>query len=310
MKTATFPECVDTYLEHLRHHRRLSPHTLRSYGADLKDLLAFAEKDGLSGPEAMTHLKVRKYMARLRGQGLKPASVRRKSSAIKGLFQFLIQEEHLATSPFTAIRSPRREERLPRCLTREEVKRLLEMPEKDFHSPRDFAARRDRAILEMLYGGGLRVGELVALNLWDVDTAQGIARVLGKGRKERLAPVGRFAMQALADYLPHRARVLQPASVESPLFVSQKGPRAGTRLTDRAVRRLFTRYSLQAGLPTHHSPHVLRHSFATHLLENGADIRLVQELLGHRNLSTTQVYTHLATERLRSVYEKAHPRAR
>jgi len=297
--------CIDHYLEYLRHQRRVSLHTLRGYGADLQDLLAFAAHEGLASPASITHLKIRKYLSELRSRGLKASSIRRKTSAVKGLFRFLIHEQVLRSSPFTAVRSPRAGERLPHHLSRREVKRLLETP-----AGADFASCRDRAILEVLYGGGLRVGELVALDTWDLDLREGIARVLGKGRKERLAPLGRFAVNALREYLPHRAARVQPGDGEDPLFISHRGPRAGTRLTDRAVRLLFAHHLEAAGLPARYSPHALRHSFATHLLENGADLRLVQELLGHKNLSTTQVYTHLATGQLRKVYERAHPRAR
>ncbi|MBN2490776.1 MAG: tyrosine recombinase XerC [Planctomycetes bacterium] len=296
--------CVDAYLDHLRHQRRVSSHTLRGYGTDLRELLEFAEEERLGHPAAMSHLKVRKYLARLRGRGLKATSIRRKTSAVRGLFHFLIQERIVETSPFSAVRSPRTPERLPRCLTRADVKQLLDAP-----AGAGFAATRDRAILEMLYGGGLRVGELVALDVWDVDLREGIARVKGKGRKERLAPLGRFAVKALDVYLALRRPHLRGSGQSDPLFVSEKGPRAGTRLTDRGVRRLFARHLAAAGLPADFSPHALRHSFATHLLENGADIRLVQELLGHRSLATTQVYTHLAAEQLRRIYERAHPRA-
>lgn len=300
-----FSGCIDAYLEYLRHQRKLSSHTLRGYGADLRDLLDFADEESLAAPAAMTHLKVRKYLARLRARGLAPTSIRRKTSALKGLFQFLIQEQVIEGSPFTAIRSPRTGDRLPHCLTREAVKQLLEAPQGDAVKP-----ARDRAILEMLYGGGLRVGELVALDRFDVNLRQGVARVAGKGRKERIAPLGRFSVQAIRDYLPLRDQVIDKRGAGDPLFVGLRGPHAGTRLTARAVRHLFAAYIAALGLPARLSPHALRHSFATHLLENGADIRLVQELLGHRNLATTQIYTHLAAEHLRKVYEKAHPRAK
>lgn len=300
-----FSTCIDAFLEHLRHQRKLSPHTLRGYGGDLRDLLEFADEEGLAHPAAMTHVKVRKYLARLRGRGLASTSVRRKTSAVKGLFQFLIHEQVVEGSPFTAIRSPRMGERLPHHLTRESVKLLLEAPAGGEAKP-----VRDRAILEALYGGGLRVGELVALDRHDVNLRQGVARVQGKGRKERLAPLGRFAVKAIQEWLPRRAEVLDTHDREDPLFVGLRGPRKGTRLTSRAVRSLFAAYIAALGLPSRLSPHALRHSFATHLLENGADIRLVQELLGHKNLATTQVYTHLAAEHLRKVYEKAHPRAK
>ena len=253
----------------------------------------------------MNHVKVRKYLSRLRSRGLKATSIRRKTSAIRGLFQFLVQERVVSASPFTAIRSPRIGERLPHALHPTEIKKLLEAP-----TGSGFPACRDRAILEILYGGGLRVGELVALDLHDVDLRQGIVRVLGKGRKERLSPLGRFAVQALKEYLPHRTRHARLRGDDDPLFISHRGPRAGTRLTDRGVRRIFSGYLKATGLPARFSPHALRHSFATHMLEAGADIRLVQELLGHKNLSPTPIYTHIASEHQKKVYEKAHPLAR
>lgn len=300
--TTDLADQVEAYLDHLRHQRRMSEHTLRAYGGDLADLLSFADDEGVRRAADLNYVKVRRFLSEQRARGLKPTSIRRRTSAVRGLFQFLIKNGRLEASPFTAIRSPKVAKELPRHLPADTVGRLLAAP-----TGTDFIAHRDRAILEVLYGGGLRVGELTALDVFDVDLDEGIARVKGKGNRERLAPLGRFAVAAVRDYLPHRA-ARRP--LDDAMFLSAKGPRPNTRLTSRGVRRLFSQYAAICGLPPELSPHALRHSFATHLLENGADLRLVQELLGHKNLSTTQIYTHLAAEKLWEVYEKAHPRAK
>lgn len=296
---------VDRFLDHLRLERRLSANTIRNYAVDLAELTRFAADDAIVAPGDFTHVKVRRFLAAQRTRGLEPATVRRRTSAVRGLFRYLVDTGALDASPFTAVRSPRRERRLPRALEQDQVDALLVAPAGD-----GFVAHRDRAILEVLYGGGLRVGEAVQLDTSDVDLDHGVARVLGKGNKERIAPLGRFAVAAIRDYLPHRRRRARATGDRDPLFVSDRGPRAGTRLTERGIRRLFANHASACGLPPDASPHALRHSFATHLLDNGADLRLVQELLGHASLSTTQVYTHVAARRMREVYEKAHPRAR
>ncbi len=263
---------------------------------------------------------VRAYLALLRNSGYSKATIARKLAALRSLYKFLLRCGHVATSPVAVIRTPKQDRRLPACLDESQVRSLLEAPAAAIRSnpqrgPGPSAlermlAARDRAILETIYSAGLRIGELVGLNAEDLDEFGGTLRVRGKGKKERLGPLGSLAAEAVGEYLRLRGQALLPPRSSSggaePLFVNKYG----TRLTARSVRRMLDKYIRQAGLPGHVTPHTLRHSFATHMLNRGADLRSVQELLGHKSLSTTQIYTHLTTARLKAVYEKAHPLAR
>lgn len=285
MKTAKW---IDRFLDRLT--QSSSEHTVRAYRADLGELAAFLKEEELS-LAALNRRHLRAFLARLKKRGLKASSIARRMAAIRSFFRFLVREGALKTDPSGALRTPRNQRPLPLHLGEDEVARLIDAAQ----------TGRDRAILETLYGGGLRVSELVGLDRDDLDLRAGIARVRGKGRKERLAPLGGSAVRALQAWL------LEPRGDGDPRAVFLN--RRGTRLSSRSVARLLDTAVQEAGLDPRTSPHTLRHSFATHLLDRGADLREVQELLGHQNIATTQIYTHVSLERLKQVYESAHPRA-
>ncbi len=279
-----------------------SPHTMDAYRRDLGDFAAFAADRGVTAPDKVTSVLVRAWMRALRERGLAPATVARRLSAVRSLFEHLLQRERVALNPARSVRTPRRGRRLPGVLDPEDVDALLDAP-----PTQGFMGLRDRAILEVLYSAGLRVAEAVGLDTSDIDDLGGTVRVMGKGAKERLGHLGGPAARALEAWMPARAsRLHRLDSTERALFIGSRG----TRLTTRSVRRMTDKQARAAGLSQHVTPHMLRHSFATHMLRNGADLRIVQEMLGHANLSTTQVYTHVDLEHLREVYAKAHPRAR
>ncbi|MBI4313470.1 MAG: tyrosine recombinase XerC [Candidatus Omnitrophica bacterium] len=291
--------CIGKFLTYLQVERNASDHTLRSYGHDLQGLAdsaahAFKEKQV---PWAKVDLLIlRQWAAGLRSSGKAKSSVARQTAAARSFFKFLTREGIVSSNPAAGLISPKRDKKLPVFLGVADVAKLLEAPDSS-----DPAGARDRAILELLYSTGMRVGELVGLRIQDVDLIGGVAKVAGKGKKERMVPIGNPALKALHRYIEPRPK----PSPSSPIFLNP----AGRRLTDRSVRRILSKYLLKAALQEKVSPHTLRHSFATHLLDRGADLRSVQELLGHASLSTTQVYTHVTTERLKSVYDKTHPRA-
>ena len=291
---------VEQFIRRLEVERHYSEHTLRAYAADLRMFEEFLRGRRQSISEA-TVRDVRGFMATLRTRGLSRSTIARKVSAVRSLYRYLFREGITQTNPMMVLRTPRREQRLPRFLTVSEMERLLSAPDTTA-----WAGARDRAMLETLYGGGLRVSELVGLEHEDLDLRRGLAHLRGKGKKERLAPLGRCAVQALRRYCNLKKATNLPRKDPSAVFINAVD---GRRLTTRSVRRILRRHLLQAGLNGNLSPHALRHSFATHLLQNGADLRSVQELLGHAHLSTTQVYTHLTTENLKATYSRAHPRA-
>ncbi len=285
---------LDKFLIYLNVERNASPHTLVNYTHDLTALRRFL------GPAvewpSVDLLTLRRYVADLRTRGAAKSSTARHIATIRSFFRFLCREGYLPANPAAALIAPKRDRKLPVFLGVPDITKLLEAP-----SGTDLASRRDRAILELLYSTGMRVSELVALRLQDVDLLGGVAKAAGKGKKERLVPIGAPASQALERYLEARGGT-HPAG---PVFLNL----SGGRLTDRSVRRVLMKYLRQVAIQQRVSPHTLRHSFATHLLDRGADLRAVQELLGHATLSTTQIYTHVSTERLKAVYDKAHPRA-
>jgi integrase/recombinase XerC len=301
---------IQRYLEHLQGERDLSPHTLRAYEGDLLRFLDFLARDFLGKePEAVTPeevdpLAVRSFLAALTRQGLGKRSQGRALSAVRSLFRFACREGTLEANPAQAVRTPKYPKKLPRHLRPGEVENLIEAPAAG-DGP---LALRDRAILELLYATGLRVGELVSLDWGMIDLAARVLRVMGKGRKERMVPFGRPAAEALRSWLAvwDEVRAPQALADDEPAFLSGRGG----RLSDRSVRHMIDKWVAGAALPPGVHPHTLRHTFATHLLENGADLRTIQELLGHSSLSTTQKYTHLEVERLLAVYRDAHPRAR
>ena len=291
---------VQQFIRRLRVERHYSRHTLRAYETDLAMFEEFLGGRARNVEEA-TVRDVRGFLASLRVRELARSTIARKVSAVRSLYKHLFREGVISVNPMAALRSPRRERRLPRFLTIREVERLLSAPDTS-----EWTGARDRAMIETLYGGGLRVSELVALDRDDVDLERGFARLRGKGKKERLAPLGRCAMEALRAYTEQKRRVNLPRKAPSAVFINAVD---GRRLTTRSVRRVLRRRLLEAGLDASLSPHALRHSFATHMLQNGADLRSVQELLGHEHLTTTQIYTHLTMGDLKAAYERAHPRA-
>jgi integrase/recombinase XerC len=294
---------IAQFLRHLEIERGSSHYTLKSYREDLTAFADyFAEADGsCPEPAAITPMELRGYLSAMNEAGYAKTSIARKLAALRSFYRFGQREGWVKSNPATALRNPRKSHKLPHFLSTDEIGTLLGAPKGDAAM-----ALRDRAILETLYSAGLRVSELVDLNDGDLDFPQGILKVRGKGRKERLAPLGSYAMRALKEWLARRTLAkTEKQGREAPVFTN----RLGTRLTTRSVGRMLEKYLKEAGLDTRTSPHTLRHSFATHLLDRGADIRSVQELLGHKSLVTTQIYTHVSTANLRQAYEKAHPRA-
>ncbi|MGQ9778459.1 MAG: tyrosine recombinase XerC [Bacillota bacterium] len=293
---------IREYLTAMRATKGMATRTVVAYETDLLQFCRFLATRGLAAPEGVTHLVVREFLARLKEKGLAKSSMGRKLAALRSFFKYLCRSGHLAHNPMLGVATPRKERRLPRFLYPQEVELLLAAC-KDT-TP---LARRDLAILELLYATGIRLSELVGLDVDDVDFSLACVRVMGKGGRERIVPMGRPAVVACEDYL----------RVARPLLLGRSNPdeqafflnRLGTRLSGRSVQRILARALARVAVIRQVSPHALRHSFATHMLENGADLRVVQELLGHVNVSTTQIYTHVTKERLKRVYERAHPRA-
>jgi integrase/recombinase XerC len=317
---------VAAFLEFLRYNRNVSPHTLRAYDSDLSQLVAFlASRDRLAPRDvALSQFDaegVRGFLAELHGRGNSRASSGRRLAALRTFARYLVREEAIAEDPTALIGAPRREQTLPVHLAADEIERLLAVPDVG-----TTAGRRNRAILELFYASGLRLGELVNLNLEDVNLSSRIVRVRGKGGKERLVPFNRAAAAAIRDMLQDAARTSNVdlrtstfkraaskktrgasphARLRQALFLNLRGGRLTSRSVDRIVRRSVRQAAIAQGV----SPHALRHTFATHLLQAGADLRAIQDLLGHARLSTTQRYTHLDVGRLMEVYKSAHPRA-
>ena len=303
-------QLLTQFLDHLRYERNVSAHTLRNYESDLHqffDYLAPADEKGKRNEPPVAqidHLTIREWLATLHSDQKKKTSIARKLAALRTFFQFLVREGVVESNPAKIVATPRKEKKLPKHLSIEDAIRFIETPD----TATDFG-KRDRAILELLYATGVRVSELVGLNLRDVDFKNKLLRVFGKRRKERIVPFGDPAAKALKDYLAVREKFLMNAPVTKrdaqPLILNYQG----TRMSTRSVGRLIEKYiKLCAGIHDI-SPHALRHSFATHLLDSGADLRDIQELLGHARLSTTQIYTHVSMEKLIEVYDKAHPKA-
>jgi integrase/recombinase XerC len=301
----------ESYLVYLGTVRKLSPHTLESYGKDLEKYESYLASQGVAAEKAVV-ADARGFVAWLTRQGLSPRSINRMVSGVRGWYRFLERRGLSAANPFAEIRSLRTEKRLPSFLFEDEMARLVEMPSREPCPDGDeFWKLRDRAVLETLYSTGCRISELVSLDLPDVDLKNRTARVMGKGARERNLFLGEAAVEVLRDYMSRRtfhagtALSAKSAEAASALFINRRGG----RVTDRGVRFILGEYLARANLGKHVTPHTFRHSFATHLLDRGADIRAVQELLGHASLSTTQVYTHVGLERLKRVYRRAHPHA-
>jgi integrase/recombinase XerC len=300
----TLEQGLAEFLTHLGLERNASDKTVKSYREDLTQALVFArdrlKKSHVEPADWNTRL-IRAFVAWLHEQGYAKSTIARRLAAARSFGKFLCRQGVLEENPARGLRGPRLDKKLPHFLTLADVQKLLVAPAES-----DWAGRRDRAILETLYSAGIRVSELVGLDVADADLNDGVINVRGKGKKERLALLGPNARSAVSRWLDDRTNLLQNVHADSPaIFLN----RAGGRLTTRSVGRLLEKYLRSSGLDPRTSPHTLRHSFATHMLDAGADIRGVQELLGHKSLTTTQVYTHVTTRRLQSSYQKAHPRS-
>ncbi len=302
--SSAYYHAVDRFLDYLRDQRRVSAHTVRAYEGDLAQFGTFLSDEHVSGPppgpEEIDTLAVRGFVAHLSRQGVGKSSIARKLSAVRSFLNHAVREGRIDTNPAASVPTPRVPKKLPRELTVDETFGLL-----DHIQGSDDASLRDRAILEFLYATGLRVGELVSLDLKDVDLKSRTVRVLGKGGKERIVPFGNPSARTLDSWI-RRSRDRRMKTGIAALFLNLRGG----RLTDRSVRRILDRRLREAAIQARVSPHALRHSFATHLLGAGADLRAIQELLGHASLSTTQRYTHVSMDALMQVFDRAHPRAK
>ncbi len=297
-------QALADFLRQLALEKNASEHTIKSYREDLTQAIEFLRtRLGTSSPrpEQLSTRLLRAFLAWLHEQGYAKTTIARRLAAVRSWCRFLCRQGVLTTNPSTGLRGPRQDRKLPHFVEKQDMTKLLECPLGE--TP---LAVRDRALLETIYSAGLRVSELTALNLDDLDLGDGLATVRGKGKRERLAMLGPPAVEAIQAWLLVRGQVAQGRGAQQQaLFINKNG----TRLSSRSVGRLLEKYLAQIGLDPKTSPHTLRHSFATHLLDAGADIRSVQELLGHQSLGTTQIYTHVTTQRLRDSYDQAHPRA-
>lgn len=294
---------MQPFFTYLQVEKRASIHTLRSYKRDLMDFFQyFMQKNVTVLVNEITYLHVREYMTHLMRLEYSRKTIARKLSTLRSFYRYLMREKVVDKNPIKEVSTPKQAKQLPKYLYQEEMISLLEQPDST-----TLLGIRDRAILELLYASGIRVSELVGLSLGDVDLDVGVALVFGKGAKERYVPIGTEAIRRLQQYLQSvRAQLLSafPEEHDTIFLNARGGP-----LTDRSVRRIVDKYVTQAAVSLKASPHTFRHSFATHLLDGGADLRSVQELLGHNNISTTQIYTHVSKERLKETYDKSHPRA-
>lgn len=316
--------CLDAFISYLKNEKQASEHTVNSYRMDIAQFVFLVLHDSKKGEfknlkvdwTAIDVYKARSYIVCLQNEKLSRNSILRKISGMRSFYKFMLREEMVSSNPFSGLASPKKQQRLPKFMTVGEVGALLDAPaaywreaaEKETAKSEESAAlaeARDSALLEVIYSGGMRISEALGLNFSDVDLISDIVKVKGKGKKERICALGGPAVRALQKYLKIRSTYSTNTKASAPIFVNK----LGTRLNPRSFQRNLKVYLAKAGLPYEMTPHKLRHSFATHLLDAGADLRSVQELLGHANLSTTQIYTHISTERLKAVYNKAHPRA-
>jgi integrase/recombinase XerC len=309
-------EWIERFASHLRNERRMSGHTVAAYRRDLTELAAFCERRAIGGWAAVEHAHLRTFAAAGHAGGIAPRSIQRRLSAVRTFYEFLVREGRCALNPARGVLAPKAKKRLPDTLDADQMARLL-----NFRAD-DTLSARDKAIMELFYSSGLRLAELVSLDLHSIDLKDRTLRVVGKGGKSRIVPVGRFAVDALRAWLAERAAWVRgtPESSSSavrpgardaaasaqPVFVG----RAGRRLSARAVQLRVDLWARRRGLAVHVHPHMFRHSFASHLLESSGDLRGVQELLGHADIGTTQIYTHLDFQHLAKVYDASHPRAR
>ena len=291
---------LEAFNDFLMLEQGASPRTDEAYGRDLARFATYAMSRGAAGPPDVTARTLREYVYHLKDLGLSPASIRRNVSSLRTYFKFLLGEGHVTQDPSERLESPKRWRTLPEVLSVAEIDKLLAAPTLD-----DPLVFRDRALLELAYGAGLRVSEWISIGVRDVMFDEALVRVFGKGSKERLVPIGRRAIGALASYVRELRPRLEKGEGRGALFLNARGQ----PLTRMGAWKILQKYVARAGIEKHVSPHTLRHSFATHLLEGGADLRAVQEMLGHADISTTQIYTHVDREYLRTVHRQYHPRA-
>jgi len=293
-------ELLDEFIYHLAVERGLAENTLVSYRLDLNGYIAFCRKCGLSSLKQTDRNIIMSYLFQLQMEGCSPATISRRLAAVRSFYRYLVSEDILFKDPASSLEFPKLSQKLPRVLTVQEVELLLSQP-----SISEPAGIRDKAMLELLYATGIRVSELVSLDLEHVNLESGFVRCFGKGAKERIVPLGDVAVRYLKEYLVRGRNKLKKSGNTPALFVNQHG----RRLTRQGFWKIIKKYALAAKINKEVTPHTFRHSFATHLLENGADLRSVQEMLGHADISTTQIYTHLTRQRLKDVYDRSHPRA-
>ncbi len=291
-------EWPQRFLHHLQYERRLSPHTLKNYARDLRMIQTWCSDSNISGWEKLGPHQVRAYVAARHRKGISGKSLQRELSALRSLFNYLLREGVVENNPGQGIKAPKIKRRLPATMDADQLTQLLDA------APDDPLNQRDLAILEFFYSSGLRLAELVAIDLVDMDLNDATIEVTGKGAKTRRVPIGRKALEALQDWI--KVRSTMAAADEPALFVSRRG----TRLHPRTIQQRLKKWALEHGASRSLHPHLLRHSFASHLLESSGDLRAVQELLGHADISTTQIYTHLDFQHLAKIYDKAHPRAK
>lgn len=291
---------IQEFIDYLGHEKGLAENTLESYSRDLRQYYGFLSADAPISLANASQSTIVAYLMYLRKQGKATATIARRLAALKAFYQFLVKENYVTQDPTGDLSSPKLERKLPKVLTIEEVERLLAQPDRSTPS-----GKRDKAMLELLYATGIRVSELVNLDVVDADLQEGFIRCKGKGSKERVVPMGEIAIAALRDYLNNARPKIVADPREKAAFLNHHGK----RLTRQGFWKIVKKYANQAQIRKEITPHTIRHSFATHLLENGADIRAVQEMLGHADISTTQIYTHVTKDRLKDVYAKSHPRA-
>ena len=289
---------IENFIGHIQNEKRLSPHTCKNYSRDLHIFLDYCLNNKLQSWQIIDAEHIRAFSASQYRKGLSPRSIQRNLSSIRSFFRYLIRENEIKNNPAQSIRPPKAGKRLPENLDTDSMTKLLDIKETGF------IADRDKAILELLYSSGLRLAELINLNITDIDLADATVNVLGKGNKERIIPIGRYAIAALKKWLNTKKNI-KTIDYDA-LFISKRG----TRLSPRSVQSRLNYWAKRQGITTKVYPHLLRHSFASHLLESSHDLRGVQELLGHANISTTQIYTHLDFQHLAQIYDKTHPRAR
>ena len=291
-------QAIELFLAYLRDQRQVSPHTLSNYQRDLNKLLNFCREQSIGAWQELRDHHIRSFAAKLRHKGLASRSMQRNLSSIRSFYNFLLREGMAQINPATSVSAPKQNRQLPDLLDVDQVAKLLDIKADDPFSLRDWA------IMELMYSSGLRLSELTNLDLHDIDLRDQTVRITGKGSKTRISPIGRFAIEALRQWLKSRAGIAKHD--EQAIFVNKNG----TRLAQRTIQSRMRQWAIKQGLDKHVHPHMLRHSFASHLLESSGDLRAVQELLGHSDISTTQIYTHVDFQHLASVYDKAHPRAK